>query len=675
MDSVEDMRFQKSIIICILALACACQTPATVSSPDGSIDLAFAISEAGEPSYTVTVDGASFLEQSALGLDADNVNLSGGFKIKRISHSSADVTWTQPWGENKVNRDHHNAMTVYLEGEDGVKMDIEFRIFDDGLGFRYSISALADTLVLRGERTQFCFAGDGESWSIPGDFNSYEHLYRKMPLSDVKDANTPITVKFNDSLYASVHEAAIYNYPEMVLKHLDGTAFEASLAPLSRKADAPCAILGGCFASPWRTIQITRSAVGLVNSSLILNLNDPSKIEDASWIRPMKYVGVWWGMHLGIESWGGDKYHGATTEAAIRYIDFAAANNIQGVLFEGWNDAWRGSEALPDFDFTKAAPDFDIEKVLSYASKKGIAFISHNETGGNFKRFEGQLSDDMDWMEANGIHALKTGYAGSGLYGGIPRHSQTGVSHFQKVVEEAAERHIMIDAHETIKASGIRRTWPNFMTRECGRGMEYNGWSAGNPPSHHEILPYTRLLGGPMDYTPGVFDVEYRSIAGKPQVRDWGRPGTECRVNTTLCKQIANWVVLYSPLQMACDLMENYEGHPAFQFFRDFNADCDASEALQGEVGEWIAVVRRCGNRYFYGATTDESAREITQSLSFLEEGIKYDAVIYADAADASWESNPYAYTITRQTVTKDDTLTFRLATSGGVAVSFIPAP
>ena len=669
------MRLRPILLIALLTALTACRKPATVSSPDGSIAVAFALSQDGEPSYTVTVDGVAFLEPSALGLAADSLNLCSGFRLKKVRHSHVDQTWTQPWGENKQNRDHHNAMTVSLEGERGVRMDVEFRIFDDGLGFRYLIHTQADTVVIRGERTAFHFAEDGESWSIPGNFNSYEHLYRRMPLSAVVDANTPITVKCSDSLYASVHEAAIYDYPEMVLRRTEGTAFEASLAPLSLKPGAPCARVAGSFTTPWRTLQIARSAVGLVNSALILNLNEPCKIADVSWIKPMKYVGVWWGMHLGIESWGGDPYHGATTQAALRYIDFAAANNIQGVLFEGWNDAWRGSEALPGFDFTRAAPDFDLEKVLAYAREKGISFISHNETGGNFKRFEAQLESSFDWLQAHGVHAVKTGYAGGGLYGGIPRHSQTGVRHFQKVVEAAAERQIMIDAHETIKASGIRRTWPNFMTRECARGMEYNGWSAGNPPSHHEILPYTRLLGGPMDYTPGVFDVLYRSIDGKPQVRGWGKPGTECRVNTTLCKQIANWVVLYSPLQMACDLPDNYEGHPAFQFFRDFEADCDASEALQGEVGEWIAVVRRAGEKYFYGATTDESSRDIVQPLDFLQEGVRYEAVIYADAPDASWETNPYAYTITQKTVTAADTLTFHLATSGGVAVSFIPIP
>jgi len=670
---MESLSLRLGAIAAALAVLAGCGNAPSVSSPDGSICLDFSLSESGVPGYSVRVDGTPFIESSALGLEAGHVNLQDGFKLVKVKKASADETWTQPWGENKTNRDRHNELAANLRNADGVALTLRFRVFDDGFAFRYEYDIPADTLLLGGENTFFAFAQDGESWSIPGDFNSYEHLYRRLPLSGLEDANTPLTIKFSDSLYASVHEAAIYDYPEMVLRHDGGTAFRSALAPLSMKVGTPCAVLGSRFATPWRTVQIARSAVGLVNSSLILNLNEPCRIEDVSWIKPMKYVGVWWGMHLGIESWGGDRYHGATTEAALRYIDFAAENNIQGVLFEGWNDAWRGSEALPDFDFTRAAPDFDVDRVLTYAREKGIAFISHNETGGNYLRFEDQLGRDLDWLQENGVHALKTGYAGGGLHGGVPRHGQTGVRHFQKVVEEAAARQVMIDAHETIKASGIRRTWPNFMTRECGRGMEYNGWSEGNPPSHHEILPYTRLLGGPMDYTPGVFDVQYRSIAGMPQVRGWGQPGTQCRVNTTLAKQIANWVVLYSPMQMACDLIGNYEGHPAFQFFRDFDPDCDASEALQGEVGEWIAVVRRAGDRYFYGATTDANAREVVQPLSFLKEGVRYTATVYADAPDASWESNPYAYTITNMSVSSEDTLTFRLATSGGVAVSFIP--
>ena len=651
-----------------LALLLACTPKTSVTSPDGSIALEFSL-ENGVPSYSVSVDGRPFIEQSAIGLEALEEVLDSGFVFTSSQVKSFSQTWTQPWGENKEIKDTHNQLDIDLMTAEGVRMSIAFRLFDDGLGFRYSyIVPGADTLTVTGEKTAFRFVQDGTSWSIPGDFNSYEHLYKKQPLSQVQTANTPFTIKFADDLYASVHEAAIYDFPEMVLRHSDSLSFAAELAPL-KQGGAVKAIKTGSFTTPWRTIQIARSAVGLINSSLILNLNEPCKIEDVSWIKPMKYIGVWWSLHLGIESWGG-AYHGATTEQALKYIDFAAANNIQGVLFEGWNDAWRGSDALPAFDFTKAAPDYDVEKVAAYAKSKGIALISHNETGGNFRRFDSQLERSMAWAEGLGIHAVKTGYAGGGMHDYVPKHSQTAVNHFQRVIETAAEHQIMIDAHETIKPTGIRRTWPNFMTRECVRGMEYNGWGPGNPPSHHEILPYTRLLGGPVDYTPGVFDIEYRSIAGKPQIRGWGQPGTECRVHTTLAKQIANWVVLYSPMQMACDLLQNYENHPAFQFFRDFDADCDWSRALQGEVGEWIAVVRRAGESYFLGATTDENARTIVQPLDFLPAGQEYTATIYADAPDADWISNPYAYTISTVKVTSADSLTLQLAPGGGAAVT-----
>lgn len=652
-------------LVLLAGLSIACRPVTEVTSPDGRIVVRAGLDEAGMPHYAVDVDGQPLIGPSPLGLTAETVNLADGFHLLSSQKEKQDGIWHQPWGENKEIRDRHQALVLRLQNADGVRLDIEVRVFDDGLGLRYTYDVPAtDSLTVCGEQTTFAFADDATSWSIPGDFNSYEHLYRKMPLSQVADANTPLTLKFADTRYASVHEAAIVDFPEMVLRRTDGTAFRAALASEARVPQR--------FSTPWRTVQVACTAVGLVNSSLILNLNEPCALEDVSWIKPMKYIGVWWGMHLGIESWGG-AHHGATTDAALRYIDFAAANNIQGVLFEGWNDAWLGSDALPDFDFTRAAPDFDVERVVAYAREKGIEYISHNETGGNFRRFEAQLERSLDWAQALGIHCLKTGYAGGGLYGGIPRHSQTGVQHFQKVVEEAARRQIMVDAHEVIKPSGLRRTWPNFMTRECARGMEYNGWSAGNPPSHHEILPYTRLLAGPLDYTPGVFDVLYRSIQGRPQLRSWGQPGTQCRVNTTLAKQIANWVVLYSPMQMACDLLENYEGHPAFQFFRDYDPDCDASLALQGEVGEYIAVVRRAGDRFFYGATTDETARTLTQPLTFLRPGVTYTATLYADAPDADWQTNPYAYVIERRTVTYADTLTLQLAASGGCAISFLP--
>ena len=652
--------------------ACAPLTDKTaITSPDGRISVSFKLDD-GMPTYSIDVDGAPLVEPSALGLVAEEADLSGGFSLVSTKISKQKNSWTQPWGENKEITDSHRELAVGLRNEAGVLLNLVFRAFDDGVGFRYEYSVPGiDTLHICDELTRLNFASDASSWSIPGDFNSYEHLYRKMPLSQLTDANTPLTLKFSDSLYAAVHEAAIVDFPEMVLMRENGLSFKADLAPY-RIAEDFCAITGGSFKTPWRTILIGRKAVDLVNSTLILNLNEPCAVKDVSWIRPMKYIGIWWGMHLGIENWGGEP-HGATTERAIQYIDFAAENNIQGVLFEGWNDAWNGSAALAAFDFTRPASDFDVVKVAEYAQSKGVQLITHNETGGNFARFESQLDTSMAWAQSLGIHAAKTGYAGGGLWDGYPRHGQVGVNHFQRVIEVAAEHQIMVDAHESIKPSGLRRTWPNFMTRECVRGMEYNGWSEGNPPSHHEILPYTRILGGPVDYTPGVFDIKYRRIKGMPQVRTWGKPGTQCRVNTTLAKQIANWVVLYSPMQMACDFIENYEGHPAFQFFRDFDPDCDWSQALQGEVGEWIVVVRRAKGRYFLGATTDESGRAIDQPLDFLAPGTAYTAIIYSDALDSDWVTNPYAYAIDTVKVSSSDTLPLRLAPGGGCAISFFP--
>ena len=667
---------KKLLYLFVSFILAACTPKTTVTSPDGRISVRFSLDGTGIPSYRVDVDGQPFLEPSEMGLMSDDADLAWGFALKSSKVSSHRETWHQPWGENKEVEDHHRELILKLENDADVSLEIVFRVFDDGVGFRYSYSVPgADTLRIKGERSRFAFSADADTWSIPGDFNSYEHLYRKMPLSKLSDANTPLTLKFSDGLYAAVHEAALLDFPEMVLRRDKGLTFQASLAPASSipaAAGNPVAVVPGTFRTPWRTIQIARSAVGLINSSLILNLNEPCALEDVSWIKPMKYIGVWWSLHLGIESWGGEG-HGATTEAALRYIDFAAANNIQGVLFEGWNDSWRGSDALPDFDFTRPAPDYDVEKVAAYAREKGIYLITHNETGGNYLRFEEQLERSLDWEQSLGIHALKTGYAGGGLSGGAPRHSQTGVRHFQKVIEEAAKREVMVDGHEVIKPTGLRRTWPNFMTRECVRGMEYNGWGPGNPPSHTVILPYTRLLGGPVDYTPGVFDIKYESVKGKPQYRTWGLPSTECCEHTTLAKQIANWVVLYSPMQMACDLLENYEGHPAFQFFRDFDADCDASAALQGEVGEWLSLVRRAGDRFFLGATTGEAGRTVEQPLTFLRPGISYTATVYGDAPDAHWDTNPTAYEITSRTVTRDDVLTLRLAPGGGAAVTFLP--
>ena len=368
----------------------------------------------------------------------------------------------------------------------------------------------------------------------------------------------------------------------------------------------------------------------------------------------------------------GDR-HGATTANALRHIDFAAANQIEAVMFEGWNKGWENWGGNQVFDYTQPYEDFDMEKIAAYAAEKGVQIIGHHETGGNIFNYEQQLDKAFEWYVAHGVHSVKTGYAG-GLPQGHNHHGQFNVRHYCKVVQKAAEYRLTIDAHEPIKDTGIRRTYPNMMTREGARGMEWNAWSEGNPPSHHVLLPFTRLLAGPMDYTPGIFDILYERAKKSPLRKQWNmRDSKDCRVNTTLAKQIALWVVLYSPLQMASDLIENYEGHPAFQFFRDFDADCDWSKAVAGEPGEYVAIVRRAGEKYFFGAATNEEARSMALNLDFLQPGKTYRAVVYADAPDADWETNPTAYAIREQSVTSTDVLDICMARGGGQAITFLP--
>lgn len=654
-----------------LALCGACSQNTEVTSPDGTIRLAFAVDSAGRMTYSVTDGGVRLFEPSRLGFEAAETDLGGGFAVENVSRTSVDETWTQPWGENKENRSRYNEMAVRLRNGGGVRLTLRFRVFDDGLGFRYEYEACgADSLRVTDELTEFRFAADGDSWTIPASFDTYELLYRKLPLSELADANTPATFKVG-GLYGSIHEAALYDFPEMTLRKTDGLAFKSDLAPLP---DGTKAHVGNKFTTAWRTVQLAPDAVGLINSSLILNLNEPSKIGDTSWIRPMKYVGVWWGMHLGVETWAMDDRHGATTENAKRHIDFAAANNIQGVLFEGWNEGWENWGGSQSFDFTKPYADFDVAEIVRYARERGIEIIGHHETGGNIPDYERQLERAVKWYADLGIHNLKTGYAG-GISGGNNHHGQYMVRHYQHVVETAAKYRMTVNVHEPIKDCGIRRTWPNMMSREGARGKEWDAWSAGNPPSHEVTLPFTRLLAGPMDFTPGTFDILYENTRNSPRRKLWNcGPEVDMRVNTTLAKQIAEWVIIYSPVQMASDLIENYEGHPAFRFFRDFDADCDWSRALAGEPGEFVAVVRRAGENYFLGAATDEQPRTLSLPLDFLKPGTKYRATIYADGPDADWKTNPTSYTISEREVSSADTLEVAMAPGGGQAVSFMPA-
>ena len=437
-----------------------------ITSPDGRVVLTFD-NDYGVAFYSVMVDGQYLIHPSRLGIKTANWSYSEAGPAN-IQTNSFFQHWTQPWGENKECLNHYNEIFARL---DGGKMGIRFRVFDDGVAFRYEINSEKDTLIVTDELSQFNFRGDGQSWSIPGNFETYELEYRNLPISQVADANTPFTFVNDAGIYGSIHEAALYDYPEMILRRASDGILTSDLAPLP---DGVKAYIPGHFVTPWRTIQIGRKPTDLINSAMILNLNEPSRIEDTSWIKPQKYVGIWWGMHLGTQTWTMGPKHGATTENAIRYIDFAKANNLQGVLFEGWNEGWENWGGNQHFDYMKAYADFDIDSIARYARANGIELWMHDETGGNIPEFEAVLDSAFAYYASLGVHTIKTGYAG-GFKGGYFHHSQYGVRHYQRVVETAAKYGIMIDAHEPIKETGIRRTWPNMMTREGARGMEWNG--------------------------------------------------------------------------------------------------------------------------------------------------------------------------------------------------------
>ena len=661
-----------AIALLLLSLTALAQSH-KLCSPDSTIVLTFQLDVHGQPVYSISVDGQPFVFSSKMGFEhKGKSDLAHGFIIQSVDYEEVDSVWSQPWGENKQITEHYRALMAHLRNDDGVCLTLAFRAFNDGIGFRYAYDVPAtDSILITDELTEFNLAQNGTSWSIPAVFESYEYLYRKLPLSELYNANTPMTFKLANGLYGSIHEAALTDFPEMVLYKQGETGFKTELAPWPDGVRARLA--GSHFASPWRTIQIGRQAVDLINSSLILNLNEPCALTgDLSWIRPMKYVGVWWGMHLGVQSWTMDERHGATTANAKKYIDFAANHNIEAVLFEGWNEGWETWGNGQSFDFTKPYADFNMTEILQYAKSKGVALITHHETGGNVPDYERQLEKTYRWLDSLDIHCVKTGYAG-GIPGDYSHHGQYNVRHYRHVVQTAAEHQCMLDVHEPIKPTGIRRTYPNMMTREGVRGMEWNAWSEGNPPSHHEILPFTRMLAGPLDYTPGTFDILFKCSKNNPNYQRWNSNDQgNGRVHTTLCKQLANWVILYSPLQMASDMIENYENHPAFQFFVDYNPDCDWSKALQGEIGEYVVIVRKAGSTYYLGASTNEQPRRISLLLTFLEDNATYTATIYCDALEADWQFNPTAYEIvTKENLTNQDVLELVLSQGGGQAITF----
>ncbi|MCB9059814.1 MAG: glycoside hydrolase family 97 protein [Calditrichae bacterium] len=659
-----------------MLLFAACGSSEQVTSPDGQIKVTFLLKK-GIPYYNAEYKGQRVISDSRLGFVLkDNPAFTSGFSLVKKSESTFDETWTQPWGEVKDIRNHYNEMMISLLGANEAELRIVFRIFNDGVGFRYEIpdqKSLSDFEILD-ELTEFNLSGDHKAWWIGAyQDNRYEYLYTSTPISEMDTVHTPLTMETADGLYLSIHEAALVDYASMTIASLPGNTLKADLVPWSDgvkvKTSAP-------MKTPWRTIQIAEKPGDLITSYLILNLNEPNKLGDTSWIEPGKYVGIWWEMHLDKSTWSQGPRHGATTQKTKKYMDFAAKYGFKGVLVEGWNIGWDGDwiKNGDKFSFTQAYDDFDIEAVTAYAANKDVGLIGHNETGGAVMNYEAQLTDGFKMYNSLGVKAVKTGYVNYAR--GIKRmdekgeiqnewhHGQHMVQHYQKVVDEAAKYHIMVDVHEPIKATGLRRTYPNMMTREGARGQEFNAWSAdgGNPPEHETILPFTRLLGGPMDFTPGIFDLTYEKE--KPNNR----------VNTTLAKQLAEYVVLYSPLQMAADLPENYEKNlKPFQFIRDVPCDWQDTRVLNATIGDYVTIVRkdRHSADWYLGSVSDENSRSLDITLDFLEPGKTYTAQIYRDADDADWKSNPYAIAIDETSVTNMSKLTLKLAAGGGTAIRF----
>ena len=668
-------------VLCISTPALAAPSPPVpptvgIASPDGRLSVEVTTDNDGRPSYAVRRDGKPVIAPSRLGfIFLDAPKLERNFVIDRHADSTFDQTWEQPWGERRHVRNHYNELRVTLKEKNTPRrsIDVVFRVHDDGLGFRYEFPKQPGLEQVRigTELTEFNIADAATAWWIPaGEWNREEYLYHRTPLQEVGDAQTPLTLRTGHGLHLSIHEAALVDYAGMNLTRIEGRKLRADLTPGIGDGKV---VRATPFNTPWRTLQVSDDAGGLVTSSLILNLNEPNRLGDVSWVRPMKYVGVWWEMHLDQKSWASGPKHGATNENVRKHIDFAARHGLGGVLVEGWNVGWDGDwfGNGQEFSFTRPYPDFDIEALSAYARSKNVRLIGHHETSGNAAHYESQMGDAFDLYQRLGIDAVKTGYVADagqakviGADGRIHyawHEGQDMARHHLKVVTEAARRHIAVNPHEPIKDTGLRRTYPNWITREGARGMEFSAWGVpGNPPEHEANLVFTRLLAGPMDYTPGIFGMKTRAPDG---------------VATTWAKQLALYVVIYSPLQMAADLLENYENNPApFKFIKDVPVDWEDTRVLNGEVGDYVTIVRKDRNSedWYLGSVSDEEGRELEVSLSFLQPGRSYVAQIYRDGAQADWKRAPQDIVIEERQVSSADGLTLRLAPGGGQAIRFV---
>ena len=655
---------------------------AGVGSPDGRNRVTVQLSE-GRLQYSLARDGRALILPSLLGFEFKGIPaLRDGLRITDTTRRSHDQWWTQPWGEVARVRDHYNELAVSVEesAPPARRFVLRVRAFDDGIGFRYELPEQPGlgAFEMTGELTEFAMADNARAWWIPSNrprMDRSEMLYASSPMSLLDSVQTPLTLETRDGgTFMVIHEANLVDYARMNLAGQRGESrtLRADLAPM---ADGIKVRGRTPFMTPWRTIQLADSVTRLAPSLLGLKLNPPNVLPSTDWIRPMKYIGIWWGMHINTMTWSSGPQHGATTANARRYIDFAAANGFGGVLVEGWNLGWDGDWIAnrDAFSFTRAYPDYDLAEVARYARQKGVRLIVHNETSGGIQNYERQLDSAFALYRSLGVSAIKTGYVTDLVAEGHSHYSQYMVQHYRRVIEAAARHGIMVDAHEPMHDTGERRSYPNMMTREGARGQEYNAWSGdgGNPPEHESILFFTRLLAGPMDFTPGIFDLLIERGTGRPRRAD------EARVRTTLAKQLALYVTIYSPMQMAADLPENYERQPAFQFIRDVAVDWDTTRVLSGQIGDYVAVARRerNGQSWFVGAITDESGRTLDIALSFLTPGRRYIAEIYADGPGAHWLTNPLPVGITRRPVNSLTRLRMVLAPGGGQAIRIRPVP
>ena len=662
-----------------------------IKSPDSKIEMTFLLDKNGQPTYFVKRNEDIIIDTSKMGFEFTDMSpMEKNFKILSSIPFSQNEKWEMQWGEKREVLNIYNSTCIYLQEKSELKrrFNIYFKVYDDGIGFRYEFpeqERIKEALISK-ENTEFRIIGDPKCWWQPGDWDIYEHLYNTTKFSEIdalklrnhknlaqttipfNAVNTPITLKTENGFYLSFHEANLTDYAGMTLKvetnpnRFVSQLVGSKLTDYAVKRNTP-------FVTPWRTIQIAENAGDLIESDLIVNLNDANILGDISWFTPTKYVGIWWDMHLGTKMWDyASGRHGATTEYAKELIDFAAKNNIHGILVEGWNTGWEHWVGFEDregiFDFVTPYPDYNLKEVVKYGRERGVELIMHHETSAAPLTYAKQMDTAYKLMESLGIHAVKTGYVGKLIPKGEYHHGQWMVNQYRKAVVEGAKHKIAINAHEPIKATGLRRTYPNIISREGLRGQEFNAWSSdgGNPPEHLSIVAYTRMLGGPIDYTPGIFNIKL-----DPYKKD-------NQVNTTLTHQLALYVVINSPIQMVPDLMEAYVNHPAFQFIRDVPVNWEQSKVLDGEIGDFIITARqdRASENWFVGAISDENPRDVTIDFSFLESGKSYLATFYKDGKNAHWNDNPTDYYIEKKKITSESKIPVHIAAGGGFAVSVV---